>query len=359
MNPLKFSEIISDLPDEMIESAAEPRRKSFPYHILTAAAAGIIMVIAAAIYPKLRMQIPPVTAPPAVTDSAVTASETQTAAAATSQTVSTNTTATDDTASGSASTVSPQQTHTTVSRTESAGVRTETTAAIPPNTELPLETVPYTSTLQKASADTAVFDGTTTMDMIPCVETEHDTTSSAEDKPTSLTESTTVNAYPPDEEETTALKEEECISYQTLTVPVWSKPNGKIPETLPQRNDAECGYEMWSEEQLRAFFGADAPPEEYCETDYDFLAIHCCAPTPDMLILYINLTQIPRCTVMYDLTAADYMNHETVFVIPVPKVLHIDPSAIATSFWPVEADGLFDAYPTNRTDIYYTEQAQN
>ena len=65
MNASAFSELLTDISDEYIVSAANPRIRSVHRYQVTAIAAGIVLLIAAAVYPKLRSQMPEVTEPPA------------------------------------------------------------------------------------------------------------------------------------------------------------------------------------------------------------------------------------------------------------------------------------------------------
>ncbi len=81
MNPSAFSELLTDISDEYIVSAANPHSKPIRWYQISAIAAGIVLLIAAAVYPKLRMQMPEVTEPPvmtAVTTAAVTTESEQT-----------------------------------------------------------------------------------------------------------------------------------------------------------------------------------------------------------------------------------------------------------------------------------------
>ena len=66
MNPTAFSELLADISDEYIASAANPHSKSIHWYQVSAIAACIVLLIAAAVYPKLRMHTPEVTEPPAV-----------------------------------------------------------------------------------------------------------------------------------------------------------------------------------------------------------------------------------------------------------------------------------------------------
>ena len=81
MNAVTFSQILTDLPDEIVERAAKPSYgKPVLRYSLPAAAAGIVLLIAAAVWPKLRTELPGVTEPPvqtAVTTAAVTSEAVQ------------------------------------------------------------------------------------------------------------------------------------------------------------------------------------------------------------------------------------------------------------------------------------------
>ena len=67
MNANLFSELLTDISDEYIVSAANPHIRPIHWYQVTAIAAGIVLLIAAAVYPKLRIQIPEPTEPPAAT----------------------------------------------------------------------------------------------------------------------------------------------------------------------------------------------------------------------------------------------------------------------------------------------------
>ena len=49
MNPITFSEILTDIPDSFIESAAEPHSKPIRWYRISAAAACIVLLISAAV----------------------------------------------------------------------------------------------------------------------------------------------------------------------------------------------------------------------------------------------------------------------------------------------------------------------
>ena len=63
MNPKSFLGMMSDISDEYIVSAAKPHSKTIRWYQVSAIAACIVLLISAAIYPKLRIQTPEITAP--------------------------------------------------------------------------------------------------------------------------------------------------------------------------------------------------------------------------------------------------------------------------------------------------------
>ena len=64
MNPKSFLGMMSDISDEYIVSAANPHSKTIHWYQISAVAACIVLLIAAAVYPKLRSQTPEITEPP-------------------------------------------------------------------------------------------------------------------------------------------------------------------------------------------------------------------------------------------------------------------------------------------------------
>ncbi len=64
MNPTTFLGMMSDISDEYIVSAANPHSKPIRWYQISAIAACIVLLISAAVYPKLRIQTPEITEPP-------------------------------------------------------------------------------------------------------------------------------------------------------------------------------------------------------------------------------------------------------------------------------------------------------
>ena len=155
MNPTTFSELLTNISDEYIASAANPHSKSIHWYQVSAVAACIVLMISAVIYPKLRMQTPEITEPPEsaaeVITSTTTAPElaeytgTQTATAPIQTTFDSVTVTANTTASVTGSAVVTEtgtQTVTELPETD-AHTKTEPTKVEQPvNTEQPHTVVP-------------------------------------------------------------------------------------------------------------------------------------------------------------------------------------------------------------------------
>lgn len=153
MNPTTFLGMMSDISDEYIVSAANPHSKSIHWYQVSAIAACIVLLISAAIYPKLRMQTPEITEPPA----AIVTTETtaQTAAETTTMTVyATYTTAVrqDATHQTTAATVSQTVTETvTDAFTDPVETQTDSVSELQPQTEPTMISTAITETVQQQS----------------------------------------------------------------------------------------------------------------------------------------------------------------------------------------------------------------
>ncbi len=170
MNAVTFSQILTDLPDEILEQAAKPSYgKPVLRYSLPAIAAGIVLLIAAAVYPKLRTELPAVTEPPvqtAVTTAAVTSEAAQTlttgtytavtnalTSAASTQAAGTQT----DAAQTAAATVTVYTTAVTAQQ-ETTARQTETAAPAAVTETAPPHTAPATPTTE--SCDVPASEGT-------------------------------------------------------------------------------------------------------------------------------------------------------------------------------------------------------
>ena len=215
MNEWELSELIGELPDDMIMDAYAPRRTHRIIYILSVAAACFAAVIAAVVYPMLRMQTPgtipePDTRPAAYTETTVFAettpySETQTSFE--SETV-TERSASSVTAiqSSERAEVLPELT-TTVSETM-LSASTETTVFRTTNT-----------TITKTASETA---------LLTMVETVSKTVTQTKKTTAVLTESSLITSETVHSETTVP----EVAKPKEVTFPIWK---GRIehPESVP------------------------------------------------------------------------------------------------------------------------------
>ena len=148
MNPITFSEILTDIPDSFIESAAEPHSKPIRWYQISAAAACIVLLIAAAVYPKLRMQTPEITEPPAAT--VTTETTVQNTAETTAVTMYTTAVRQDATHQTPAETVSQTVTETvTDAFTDPVETQTDSVSELQPQTEPTMISTAITETVQQ------------------------------------------------------------------------------------------------------------------------------------------------------------------------------------------------------------------
>ena len=148
MNPITFSEILTDIPDSFIESAAEPHSKPIRWYQISAAAACIVLLIAAAVYPKLRIQTPEITEPPAAIVTAETTA--QNTAETTAVTVYTTAVSMKTTHRTTAETVSQTVTETvTDAFTDPVETQTDSVSELQPQTEPTMISTAITETVQQ------------------------------------------------------------------------------------------------------------------------------------------------------------------------------------------------------------------
>ena len=213
MNPEQFILMMNDLPDSVIDSANSPvvRPKHKIGYMIPAVAACFIALIAAAVYPKLRIQTPEITEPPAAT--VTTETTAQNTAETTAVTVYTTA-------------VSMKTTHRTTADTVSQIVAATVTVAPTTKGSTPVQTV------------SVVQNGTK-----PITETVLQT----ETKPnTDVTDQTAIN---PAENETT---QAEPIIEQSISVPVLrSEP--VFTEANQEAQEVTCKFHEATEEDLRTW----------------------------------------------------------------------------------------------------------
>ena len=162
MNPKTFLGLMSDISDEYIASAANPHSKSIRWYQVSAIAACIVLLIATAIYPKLRMQKPEITEPPVIiaettapvtvpTEPTVKTCTATVSAKVQTTEVRTSLTQTQTTAAITVYTTAvtaPEET--AVQPTETAPPNTEAPATEPARTDRPAETTVFIQTTVEA-----------------------------------------------------------------------------------------------------------------------------------------------------------------------------------------------------------------
>lgn len=197
MNPKSFLGMMSDISDEYIVSAAQPHSKPIRWYQISAVAACIVLLISAAIYPKLRMQMPEVTVPPVshAENTAVTTTETEQSEA--------------------------EESYMTASRTQSTA--TSETAAV--NT-----TVDVSETASVTATDTTVNSPKTDVVTMQPSQTDTSATVTHSETPPSETTVKLTETLP----ETTAVSTNPVIDQpQTVVVPIWKGVIGH-PEGCPE-----------------------------------------------------------------------------------------------------------------------------
>ncbi len=151
MNPTAFSELLADISDEYIASAAKPHSKPIRWYQISAVAACIVLLIAAAVYPKLRIQTPEITEPPESAAEIITSttsvpelaehSETQTATLPIQSTYASVTATVNTTASVAASATVTEPAASVQTDVPTATNPAQTDAAVvtdPPKTDIPI-----------------------------------------------------------------------------------------------------------------------------------------------------------------------------------------------------------------------------
>ena len=217
MNEWELSELIGDLPDDMITEAYAPHRKHQIIYILSAAAACFVAVIAAVIYPKLRMQTPetvsePETIPAVYTETTVfseTASYSETQLSSVDETVTER----------SASSVSVTVTYSS----DSAEILPELTTSV---SETMLSALTETTVFRTTNTTTAKTASETAL--LTMVETVSKTVTQTKKTTAVLTESSLITSETVHSETTVP----EGAKPKEVTFPIWK---GRIehPESVP------------------------------------------------------------------------------------------------------------------------------
>lgn len=303
MNAVTFSQILTDLPDEIIDAAAKPSYgKPVLRYSLPAVAAGIVLLIAAAVWPKLRTELPGVTEPPAIT-AVTTAAVTSEAA----QTVTVNTYTAVTNALTSAASTQAAGTQTDAAQTAAATVTVYTTAATEQQetTARQTETAAPAAVTETAPPHTAPATPTTESCDVPASEGT-DSSPGIIDESVRPAAETTV--------QTASLRE---------TVPFWqnirSVPTSAYMETYLNASFRLCPQD--ANDWLRSLYGI---PDDYDLTQHRCLLVNIDSGYTSAAVLGGEMT--PDGFVLKVAFLDQYPNQAGVAgAIPLPDAFTLDP----------------------------------
>ena len=340
MNGEELYALLQDLPDDFITETVVPYRK----HrislrvIIPAIAACLAVVIAAAVYPNIRMQKPDITA-----DSAII---TETAALSTISTANQQTT-------GSASVTQTAADSKTTAKTTSAAVTTD-----PPKQETAAEAVTTPTAAQTAMSETQPTAGTqsTGNTAVTRIAAEAVTTPAtaqtamSETQPTAGTQNTGNTAVTraateiPVSETADAQSGQEIIEIpdtrassedrpESITIPVWSqKPIREegVPEIMTPPNSTKCSFSVMHQaealnQQTRELLGSFDFEKNDCLVCH--LYTNCAAVTATGAAMQNNTLSVQ----MNCVDAAKYQpTYEMQILLGIPKSLAVSPAQCRT-----------------------------
>ena len=314
MNPKSFLGMMSDISDEYIASAANPHSKPIRWYQISAAAACIVLLIAAAVYPKLRIQTPEITEPPESVAEVITTT----------------------------TSVSESAEH---SETQPAILPIQTTFA--PVT-VTANTTAYIST-SIAISETAVQTATELPETNAHTETEPLTTKQPiSTKPQQTTQPTTTEITLP---VTTAL--------QSITVPLWKGSVSNSPSELiiDEAPNFSCLFRRLPFEQPDPFFELPSQyellreefsiPQDFDLTQEPLLDITIITGYKDTAITGCRYTQNGlNLTVSY-LKTNEISEYTVRYAIPLPENLTVEPENCTVEYVALTDE---DAYQALLTD---------
>lgn len=264
MKPVTFAEIINDLPDDIIESAAEPHSKSIRWYHISAIAACFVIGVTAVVYPKLKVQPPEILEPMVTSETTLTTITTESKAlpvviTETSESVLTTT---------ALSTVSTIGTKTTPSSV----------------TSLTSETSLFTKTERDTTISSAASAETTKRTKTTFV-SESQTTAPPYHPETTASVSTTNTENTVTEAPAYTTAETAKSSINEITTPAVTNPVAIVPvwkyEAIPCISP-EPGEQPFSEAHCKILSGDDlAKWKEFNNITYDFNDYACLQITID------------------------------------------------------------------------------
>ena len=305
MNGEELYALLQDLPDDFITEAVVPYRKRriSLRVIIPAIAACLAVVIAAAVYPKIRMQKPDITADPAII--------TETAALSTISTAIQQTT-------GSASVTQTAADSKTTAKTTSAAVTTD-----PPKQETAAEAVTTPAAAQTAMSETQPTAGTQNTGNTAV-------TRAATEIPVSETADAQAGQETIEIPDTRASSEDRP---ESITIPVWSqKPIREegVPEIMTPPNSTKCSFSVMHQaealnQQTRELLGSLNFEKNDCLVCH--LYTNCAAVTATGAEMQNNTLSVQ----MNCVDAAKYQpTYEMQILLGIPKSLAVSPAQCRT-----------------------------
>lgn len=318
MNGEELYALLQELPDDFITEAVVPYRKRriSLRVIIPAIAACLAVVIAAAVYPKIRMQKPDITADPPII--------TETAALSTISTAIHQTT-------GSASVTQTAADSKTTAKTTSAAVTTnqpeQETAAEAVTTPAAAQTAmsePQPTAGTQDTGNTAVTRIAAEAEITPATAAQ---TAMSETQPTADAQSGQKIIEIPDTQTSSEDRPE------SITIPVWSqKPIREegVPEIMTPPNSTKCSFSVMHQaealnQQTRELLGSFDFEKNDCLVCH--LYTNCAAVTATGAEMQNNTLSVQ----MNCVDAAKYQpTYEMQILLGIPKSLAVSPAQCRT-----------------------------
>lgn len=319
MNAIRFSEILTDIPEEFIESAAELHGKPIRWYRISAIAACIVLLISAAVYPRLRTQPPELTVPMAEQSTAAT---TVTTAPEQSEVRKSNSTTAQTTLSSATESRHISETLTTLFAADTTKITPETNPATV--TDAPPETTPTTvPENQPVETEGKQESADSPAETIPAT-----TTFAEEIFPITVTTTrTNVLETVPVSQPNQTVDTPDSPEPQKVKAPIW-KGEIRHPVSTPDSffgtllNTSLSLYEGDVDASLRILYGI---PQDYDLTNRQWLLIRIETSYSHAVIADLHTAENGlRVTVAYadDGTPPEYqMIH---YVIPIPEQCRMD-----------------------------------
>ena len=375
MNPEQFILMMNDLPDAVIDSANSPvvMQKKKIWYMIPAVAACFIALISAALYPKLRIQTPDITALPVPTvESTVTTTvpdttdrpETQTVTASVHSTVSSATVTVKTTAKTSensaAVTETLSQTDDPAVTAEIPGIEPTTTENIIPETQTVTasvySTVSSATVTVKTTAKTSVYSAAVT-------ETLSQTDDLAVTAEIPAIEPTTTENIIPETQtvtETTVLTEQHIettthsvipviIEDPTIEIPLW-KGMVEYPESTHEEH-LYCRFSFSTDDMdawMRTRYGI---PQDFDLTQNQCLLIEIDTAYSDAVIIGCRQTPNGLTLIVAYLDNDTALNTTIHYAMPIPDNMTLEPDNCNADYLEMTDESMLHEMETDKLEF--------